>query len=107
MHHGDDSGTVRKPQLLPRLTLNGSRESPRSATIPASRLRTKIDRQDSARIHRYLLAPREGRAKGKFLSQSNRLETDSSPAVRPIASPISVAMDSTRMLRATRTASVG
>src|SRR5262249_19750417 len=48
-----------------------------------------------------------GGAEGKFLRQSNRLETDSSAAVRPIASPIRVAMDSTRMLRATRTASVG
>src|SRR5262245_4461710 len=47
------------------------------------------------------------RAERKFLNQSNRLETDSSAAVRPIASPIRVAIDSTRMLRATRTASVG
>lgn len=46
-------------------------------------------------------------APGKSASQSNRLETDSSAAVRPIASPIRVAIDRTRMLRATRTASVG
>src|SRR5690242_140246 len=40
-------------------------------------------------------------------AQSNRLETDSSAAVRAIASPIRVAIESTRMLPATRTASVG
>ena len=39
--------------------------------------------------------------------QSNRLETDSSVAVRPIASPISVAIDMTLMLRAVFTAWVG
>src|ERR1700722_1255365 len=39
--------------------------------------------------------------------QSNRLETDSSEAVRPIASPIRVATDKIRMLRAPLTALVG
>jgi hypothetical protein len=39
--------------------------------------------------------------------QSNRLDTDSSDAVRPIASAISDAIDSVRMLSAFRTASVG
>src|SRR5712691_1148742 len=39
--------------------------------------------------------------------QSNRLETDSSVAVRPIASPISVAIDMTLMLEAVFTSSVG
>ena len=39
--------------------------------------------------------------------QSNRLDTDSSAAVRAIASPIKVETDSTRILRAPRTASVG
>src|ERR1043166_1663502 len=38
-------------------------------------------------------------------NQSNKLDTDSSVAVRPIASPISVAIESTRMWGATRTAS--
>src|SRR5712691_7689217 len=39
--------------------------------------------------------------------QSNRLETDSSVAVRPIASPISVAIDMTLMLEAVFTSWVG
>src|SRR5258708_15236984 len=39
--------------------------------------------------------------------QSNRLDTDSSAAVRPMASAISEAIESTRMLGAWRTASVG
>src|SRR5262245_24946451 len=47
------------------------------------------------------------REKREFLNQSNRLDTDSSAAVRPIASPIRVAIDRPRTLRATRTASVG
>src|SRR5262249_11800063 len=46
-----------------------------------------------------------GRAARRGKGQSNRLDTDSSAAVRPIASPISVAIESTRMLAATRTAS--
>ena len=39
--------------------------------------------------------------------QSNRLDTDFSEAVRPIASAIRDAIDSVRMLAASRTASVG
>src|SRR5690606_17584421 len=39
--------------------------------------------------------------------QSNKLDTLSSDEVRRIASPIRLATESTRMLRATRTASVG
>jgi hypothetical protein len=39
--------------------------------------------------------------------QSNRLETDSSVAVRPIASPISVAIGSTRILPEASTSLVG
>src|SRR5262245_45699177 len=42
----------------------------------------------------------------EYSLQSNRLETDSSREVRPAASPINSAIDSTRMLRDTRTASV-
>jgi hypothetical protein len=41
------------------------------------------------------------------IHQSNRLDTDSSAAVRAMASPINVAIDNTRILAATRTASVG
>src|SRR5882757_9002138 len=41
------------------------------------------------------------------MDQSNRLDTDSSAAVRPIASAIKVAIDSERMLGAFFTASVG
>src|SRR5262245_8979240 len=59
---------------------------------------------DSSRIHRGLRLSQRRRVGA---GQSNRLETDSSAAVRPIASPIRVAIDSTLMLRATRTASVG
>src|SRR5690606_37409161 len=44
---------------------------------------------------------------GTFPRQSKRLETDSSEAVREIASPIRSAMETTRMLRADRTAGVG
>src|ERR1700691_1048634 len=40
-------------------------------------------------------------------AQSKRLETDSSAAVRLMASPIRVAIESTRILAATRTASLG
>jgi len=40
-------------------------------------------------------------------SQSNRLETDSSAAMRPIASPINGATDRVRMLRAPLMAAVG
>ena len=40
------------------------------------------------------------------MPQSNRLETDSSPDVRPMASPISGAIEMTRMFWETRTASV-
>src|SRR5262249_30148903 len=39
--------------------------------------------------------------------QSNRLETDSSAAVRPIASPLRLATERVRILRATLTAWVG
>src|ERR1700754_483848 len=39
--------------------------------------------------------------------QSNRLETDSSDAVRPMASPIRAAIEIVRMFAALRTASVG
>src|SRR5260370_24802978 len=39
--------------------------------------------------------------------QSNKLDTDSSEAVRPMASAISEAIDSVRILGALRTASVG
>ena len=42
-----------------------------------------------------------------LLAQSNRLDTDSSAAVREIASEISPAIDSERMLPAFFTASVG
>ena len=41
------------------------------------------------------------------IAQSKRTETLSSLAMRAIASPISGAIEMTRMLRATRTASVG
>src|SRR5260370_36364492 len=39
--------------------------------------------------------------------QSNKLDTDSSEAVRPMASAISEAIDSVRILGALRTASLG
>src|SRR5882724_599684 len=50
---------------------------------------------------------RRQRAFAHLRVQSNRLDTDSSDAVRPIASAISEAIDSVRMLGALRTASVG
>ena len=48
-----------------------------------------------------------GNAVIQGVALGNKLETDSSAAVRPIASPIKVAIESTRIFRATRTASVG
>src|SRR2546426_12299428 len=105
----------------------GPAESPAQSTITASRPRAKMANGDSSRIHRYLrLLPHEAKflsqmkgvetdslvatrlmpaghtSRGAIQPQSNRLDTDSSAAVRPIASPISVAMERTRMLRATR-----
>ena len=94
----------------------GSRAGPNGARITGANdyirfgLQDQNGKADSSRIHRYLrlsLGDSRGARPDRFTSQSNRLETDSSAAVRPIASPIRLAIDSTRMLRATRTASVG
>src|SRR5262252_9204122 len=72
---------------------------------------TQVRRGDPVEVRAKRASKGGGPPQGRRLdvgdAQSKRLETDSSLAVRPMASPIREAIDSTRMLRATRTASVG
>src|SRR5688572_26181860 len=86
MHVGQERGDVAEHDTGPGIVQN--------------RADIALDVETVTQVH-------DGRTLSGKGVQSNRLETDSSRAVRAIASPIRVAMPMTRMLRDTRTASVG
>ena len=106
---GSDDGRLTRPEritsrnsTIPRvIPARKCTVSAEPKSVEACRLQFDSNARRTCVIHSGSRGSRlqRGRADVAAIRQSNRLDTDSSAAVRPIASPISVAIGSTRMLR--------